>query len=206
MQIDPELLRLRHLAMYCELCCHFLVFHMIKSRVIFVGNIPYDQSETQLINIFSEVGIVLSFRLVFDRDTGKPKGYGFCTFQDYETAASAVRNLNNYDVGGRQLRVDFAEADKEALEDGDKRRHPGDQNPQSSVETIPQIVSQMDPQQLAEVLSYLKLMATSNPEQVHTLLNQNPQIAYGVLQALLQMNIVDQFSMQRIISAQSTFN
>jgi hypothetical protein len=39
---------------------------------------------------------------------------------DYETAASAVRNLNNYDIGGRQLRVDFAESDKEALIESDR--------------------------------------------------------------------------------------
>jgi cleavage stimulation factor subunit 2 len=36
--------------------------------------------EQQLIDIFTEAGPVLDFRLVFDRDTGKPKGYGFCTF------------------------------------------------------------------------------------------------------------------------------
>ena len=37
---------------------------------------------------------------------------GFCEFHDHETAASAVRNLNNYDMGGRTLRVDFAENEK----------------------------------------------------------------------------------------------
>ncbi|KAJ7669183.1 hypothetical protein DFH06DRAFT_1180239 [Mycena polygramma] len=50
-------------------------------------------------------------RLVFDRDTSKPKGYGFCEFADHETAASAVRNLNNTDVGGRPLRIDLADSD-----------------------------------------------------------------------------------------------
>lgn len=82
-----------------------------RSRVVFVGNIPYDMSEEQLISIFSEVGPVAGFRLVFDRDTGKPKGYGFCEFNDPETAASAVRNLNDVDVGGRSLRIDWADVD-----------------------------------------------------------------------------------------------
>lgn len=71
----------------------------------------------------------LFFRLLFDRDTGRPKGYGFCEFLgkldfleqthghthtvfiDAETAASAVRNLNDYEIGGRQLRVDYAAMD-----------------------------------------------------------------------------------------------
>ena len=52
------------------------------SRVVFVGNIPYDMSEEQLIEVFREVGTVVGFRLVFDRETGKAKGYGFCEFED----------------------------------------------------------------------------------------------------------------------------
>ncbi|KAG2190040.1 hypothetical protein INT46_007405 [Mucor plumbeus] len=81
------------------------------SRVVFVGNIPFELSEEQLIEVFKEVGPVASFRLLFDRDTGRPKGYGFCEFLDAETAASAVRNLNDYEIGGRQLRVDYAAMD-----------------------------------------------------------------------------------------------
>ena len=48
-------------------------------------------------------------RLVTDRDTGKPKGYGFCEFYDLPTSQSAQRNLNGHEVGGRALRVDFAD-------------------------------------------------------------------------------------------------
>lgn len=197
---------------------------MIKSRVIFVGNIPYDKTETQLIEIFSEVGNVLTFRLVFDRDTGKPKGYGFCTYQDYETAASAVRNLNNYDIGGRNLRVDFAESDKEALDPSDRtheqqfqqyeqprhqpyrdeRRPSQPQQIYQSTEAIAQTVIQMDPQQIAEALSYLKLMTQTNPEQVTTILSQNPQLSFAIFQALIKMNLVDHFSMQRILQSQSS--
>ncbi|KAG0213119.1 hypothetical protein BGX28_004945 [Mortierella sp. GBA30] len=84
---------------------------MNGSKVVFVGNIPYEQTEEQLIEIFSEVGPVVSFRLVFERETGKPRGYGFCEFQDERTAASAVRNLNGRDIGNRSLKVDFAETD-----------------------------------------------------------------------------------------------
>lgn len=51
-------------------------------------------------------------RLVVDRETGKPKGYGFCEYKDEETALSARRNLQGYEINGRQLRVDFAENDK----------------------------------------------------------------------------------------------
>ncbi|CAK8565020.1 unnamed protein product [Lathyrus sativus] len=83
-----------------------------QHRCVFVGNIPYDATEEQLIEICQEVGPVISFRLVIDRETGKPKGYGFCEYKDEETALSARRNLQGYDINGRQLRVDFAENDK----------------------------------------------------------------------------------------------
>lgn len=51
---------------------------------------------------------MLNFRLVYDNDTGRPKGFGFAEFADTDSAASAVRNLNNYEIMGRELRVDFS--------------------------------------------------------------------------------------------------
>ncbi|KAG2313120.1 hypothetical protein Bca4012_027694 [Brassica carinata] len=83
-----------------------------QRRCVFVGNIPYDATEEQLRELCGEVGPVVSFRLVTDRETGKPKGYGFCEYKDEETALSARRNLQSYEINGRQLRVDFAENDK----------------------------------------------------------------------------------------------
>ena len=44
-------------------------------RSVFVGNIPYEATEEKLKDIFAEVGPVVSFKLVFDRETGKPKGW-----------------------------------------------------------------------------------------------------------------------------------
>lgn len=65
-------------------------------------------TEEQIIHTFSSVGQVLHFRLVYDSETGRPKGFGFAEFADTDAAASAVRNLNNYEVMGRELRVDFS--------------------------------------------------------------------------------------------------
>ncbi|XP_055825248.1 cleavage stimulating factor 64 [Solanum dulcamara] len=92
-----------------------------QRRCVFVGNIPYDATEEQLIQICEEVGPVVSFRLVIDRETGKPKGYGFCEYKDEETSLSARRNLQGYEINGRQLRVDFAENDKNS----DRNREQG---------------------------------------------------------------------------------
>ncbi|OMJ10342.1 Cleavage stimulating factor 64, partial [Smittium culicis] len=47
--------------------------------------------------------------LIFDRETGKPKGYGFCEYPDIETASSAIRNLQDLDLNGRKIRLDYAD-------------------------------------------------------------------------------------------------
>jgi cleavage stimulation factor subunit 2 len=93
-----------------------------QNRCVFVGNIPYDATEEQLVQICEEVGPVVSFRLVLDKETGKPKGYGFCEYKDEETALSARRNLQGYEINGRQLRVDFAENGKNADRNRDQGR------------------------------------------------------------------------------------
>jgi len=80
-----------------------------RSCTVFVGNVPYDAQEDELRNIFSRVGSVESFRLVYDKDTKQPKGYGFCDYSDADTALSAIRNLNDVECNGRRLRIDLAD-------------------------------------------------------------------------------------------------
>ncbi|KAJ4489997.1 hypothetical protein J3R30DRAFT_3653485 [Lentinula aciculospora] len=197
------------------------------SKVVFVGNVPYNMGEEQLIDVFRSVGQVVGFRLVFDRDTGKPKGYGFCEFSDHETASSAVRNLNNYEVGGRPLRIDLADSDpflegkttvRGELMDGagpsdrwrsDKAQDflmsvpPGIPVPVGStvLDTISQTLATINPSQLMDVLAHMKAFVITHPEQARTLLVSHPQFAYALFQALLLNKIVDQSILQRMLAA-----
>lgn len=77
-------------------------------RVVFIGNIPYGVSEEQICEIFGRVGQVVGFRLVYDKETQRPKGFGFLEYTDVDAAASAVRNLNEFEIMGRTLRVDYS--------------------------------------------------------------------------------------------------
>lgn len=61
-------------------------------------------------------------RLVYDRDSGKPKGYGFCEYDDADTAASAIRNLNGFEMNGRSLRVDGAATERRDTDFRDRDR------------------------------------------------------------------------------------
>ena len=70
------------------------------------------------VNSFTSVIDAFLFRIVYDRESGKPKGYGFCEYQDTETAKSAMRNLNDYDFHGRSLRVGHAAGETSNAEKG----------------------------------------------------------------------------------------
>lgn len=167
-------------------------------RSVFVGNIPYEATEEKLKDIFSEVGPVLSFKLVFDRETGKPKGYGFCEYKDQETALSAMRNLNGYEIGGRSLRVDNACTEKsrmemQALMQGPQVENPyGDAcEPEKAPEAISKAVATLPPEQMFELMKQMKLCIQNNPSEARNMLLQNPQLAYALLQAQVIMRIVD---------------
>ena len=63
-----------------------------RERSVFVGNITYDTTESEVMPILAEVGQILSFKLVRDRETGKHKGYGFCQYTDLQREAAAKIN------------------------------------------------------------------------------------------------------------------
>merc|ERR1740117_660838 len=75
---------------------------------IFVGNLAFNTTEDQLHQTFSEIGRVIKVRLVTDAETGKPRGFAFVEFEDPQAALSAIRNMNEYELNGRRLRVNFS--------------------------------------------------------------------------------------------------
>lgn len=138
------------------------------------------------------------YRLVFDRETGKPKGYGFCEYKDQETALSAMRNLNGYEIGGRTLRVDNACTEKSRMEmqsllQGQNTENPYGEAVQSdkAPEAISKAVASLPPEQMFELMKQMKLCVQNNPNEARQMLLQNPQLAYALLQAQVVMRIVD---------------
>ncbi len=76
------------------------------SKKIYVGNLPFSASEDELRGLFTEFGSVESASLITDRDTGRPRGFGFVEMSD--GADDAIAALNGKDMGGRQLNVNEA--------------------------------------------------------------------------------------------------
>ena len=75
---------------------------------IYVGNLSYDISESDLREAFEAFGEVDSAKIITDRDTGRSKGFGFVEMPDQGNGTSAIDGLNGQELGGRPLRVNEA--------------------------------------------------------------------------------------------------
>lgn len=197
------------------------------SRVVFVGNIPYGLSEEQITDIFSRAGKVLNFRLVYDRETGKPKGFGFAEYPDNDSAASAVRNLNDTEIMGRKLRVDFSNEKPSTadIDDGPpggangsgansyQQQHQQEQPPSlpplppgkdlpagvSATDAISRTLRTLPPAQLLDILQQMKTMSAADPARATELLSQAPQLSYAIFQALLLMDLVSPDAIHSVV-------
>ncbi len=75
---------------------------------LYVGNLSFNTSEQALRDLFSAHGEVSSASLVMDRDTGRPRGFGFVEFSNDEQARAAIAALNDKNFDGRDLTVNEA--------------------------------------------------------------------------------------------------
>ncbi|KAK4522370.1 hypothetical protein GAYE_SCF01G1895 [Galdieria yellowstonensis] len=183
---------------------------MGRSTTVFVGNIAYNTSEEQLQEILSQIGPILSFRVVYDRETGKPKGYAFCEYPDAEMALSAIRNLNGTELNGRTLRVDLADSDKRELGQSAATMDTGNNNTAAAsnmnsgnlnvpggagnIQGLPNLgakgsLEQLSYQQIHEIMLQMKALAIQNPDQVRQLLLANPQLTYALLQGQIMLGL-----------------
>lgn len=163
--------------------------------------------------LFGQIGKVLSLRLVVDKDTQRPKGFGFLEYGSPAEADSAIRNLNNKEIQGRTLRVDYSNDNEKgggkSADDGLALPIPGQAlgGPDSSAlpplpagveiapgltapDAISKTVSALPAPQLLDILSQMKALVTSDPAKATALLQQAPQLSFALFQALLLLNLV----------------
>lgn len=77
------------------------------SKKIYVGNLPFSSTEDEIRQLFSQYGTVTSVSLITDRETGRPRGFGFVEMED--GAPEAISSLDNHNLGGRNLKVNEAQ-------------------------------------------------------------------------------------------------
>ena len=75
---------------------------------IYVGNLPYDVTDADLREIFSQYGEISQVNLITDKFSGQSKGFGFVEMEDNSQADAAIKGLNESNVKGRSIKVNQA--------------------------------------------------------------------------------------------------
>ncbi|KAK7286851.1 hypothetical protein RJT34_22156 [Clitoria ternatea] len=90
------------------------------SAYVFIGGIPFDLTEGDLLAVFAQYGEVVDVNLVRDKGTGKSKGFAFLAYEDQRSTNLAVDNLNGAQVLGRIIRVDHVDKYKKKEEEDEE--------------------------------------------------------------------------------------
>jgi RNA recognition motif-containing protein len=85
-----------------------LTLELGMGKKLYVGNLSYDVTDSDLVKMFETHGRVESAQVIMDRDTGRSKGFGFVEMKTDEEAQAAIAALNGPQVGGRALAVNEA--------------------------------------------------------------------------------------------------
>ena len=80
----------------------------MEGKKLYVGNLTYATTDTDLENLFGEYGTVTSANVISDRETGRSKGFAFIEMSDSTEAEKAMTALNGTDYNGRNLKIDEA--------------------------------------------------------------------------------------------------
>ena len=92
------------------------------SSKLFVGNLSFNTTENDLQDAFAAHGTVTETNLMMDRETGRPRGFGFITMSSADEAQKAIAALNGKEIDGRALTVNVAKPREERTGGGGGRR------------------------------------------------------------------------------------
>src|SRR6516162_10039003 len=87
---------------------HLLSVEARMGKKLYVGNLTYGVTDSQLEQLFAAHGTVQSAQVIMDRDTGRSKGFGFVEMGSDQEAQAAIQALNGKEVDGRSLTVNEA--------------------------------------------------------------------------------------------------
>ena len=79
------------------------------SKRLYVGNLSYSTTESELREVFERSGSVTDVKVMMDRETGRPRGFAFVEMSTDEEARDAIAQLNGSELGGRTLKINEAQ-------------------------------------------------------------------------------------------------
>ncbi|KAG0654521.1 hypothetical protein C6P45_003353 [Maudiozyma exigua] len=197
------------------------------SRVVYLGSIPYDQTEQQILDLCRNVGPVVNMKMMFDPQTGKSKGYAFIEFKDLDTSASALRNLNGYQLGSRFLKCGYSNNTDLSSVSGSISGSQGEFSdmPNSNLRfadlptgidvninmTTPAMMisselSRHDRESQLDLLSGFQEWAKKDPELARDLLTDYPQLTYVIAELMLSNGIAQVDDLTQLASSNNKNN
>ncbi|KAJ1870283.1 hypothetical protein LPJ55_004783 [Coemansia sp. RSA 990] len=183
-----------------------------ESNIVFIGNVGYATTEEQLRKMLELAGPVVDIQLVFDPITNRAKGFGFCQFADKNIAASAIKNLNDTLVDGRNIKIGYADrgrvrrylgTDGTMLSGGnggtlstrsaiiENNAQPTPQPRSTSPSQVLAVMDMLDEQQKHDFLAQFNAFAGFNPTKAREELIKNPALAFALANALESFGAVD---------------
>jgi cleavage stimulation factor subunit 2 len=169
---------------------------------VFVGNLAFNTSEEQLHQTFSEIGRVIKVRLVTDVESGKPRGFAFVEFEDPQAALSAIRNMNDYELNGRRIRVNFSNsshlealAGKLGMDLSQQTQRPSPSTPaaiQTSAGTnaVADALKGLSKGEMYDIVAQMKEIADRDPDEARRLLAGHPQLPEAMLFLMSKLDMV----------------
>lgn len=166
----------------------------MERNCVYIGNIPYEYTEEQVLEIAKSVGPVEDLKLLFDPVSGRSKGYAFVKYSDDETASSAIRNINNFVIGNRSLKCSLASDTSQFEITPESEKLPplplGIQifPNQTTSQVISNLLSQFDENTAKQILKEAKDMSSTNPLLMEKLFEKCPQLAHALVEISLLLN------------------
>ncbi|KCZ79290.1 hypothetical protein H312_03326 [Anncaliia algerae PRA339] len=160
---------------------------------VFVGNIDFDVPEEKIIESLSSIGRVVSFRMMYDRNTGKSKGYGFAEYESAIIAEQAVQSLKLV-FNGRPVKINYAETDLPSKPKFETQET-------IDVVEISRVVESMDKDNLKKVILFLKRMAIDQPNKLKKMLDENKALIVALYQSLIKLRLVDVSTIESLIKS-----
>jgi cleavage stimulation factor subunit 2 len=174
---------------------------------IFVGNLAFNTTEEQLHQAFSEIGRVINVRLVTDLETGKPRGFAFVEFEDPQAALAAIRNMNDYELNGRRIRVNFSNsshlevlAGKLGMDFSAQTQQRAKAQSAASVSTatggnqgssaVAAALRGLAKGEMYDVVAKLKEIADRDADEARRLISGHPQLPEALLYLMSQLDMI----------------
>ncbi|KAJ2744011.1 hypothetical protein GGI20_003311 [Coemansia sp. BCRC 34301] len=157
-----------------------------ESNVVFLGNVGFDTTEEQLKKVLELAGPVLDIRLVFDPMSNRSRGFGFCQFVDSSVASSAIKNLNDTMVDGRNIKIGYADRARvqRYFSNISWTFEHTPSTPLGGVERVCKLMEGLDGAQKNEFVAQFRSFAGFNTTKAKEELVRNPGLAHALVCAL----------------------